>query len=132
MAAFHTAHRTSMMPLLSERAIEVCEEMYLLCKKIALSDTFEETLIYIVSEDITRQDFKHRSYDGLVWKRVGNQTVGSDCGNYFYAVLWQISIFYGVRHKKNLDVLYQDAIRRYPTLACYHDYNKKVSACKAM
>ena len=92
------------------------------CKQIALSDTFEETLLCIVSDDVTRFDFKLRSHQGVIWQKVGNRMRAVDAGNYAYSVLWQICIFYGCRHKPSLERLYHQAGVRYPTLDLNHNY----------
>ena len=112
----------SLYPLLEQGAAKLCQEIYEHCKFIGKSQIMEETLLYIVSEDITRSEFKLLSEDGLV---TSADSEGVDKGNYFYAVVWHLAFFHASRHYPTVKELYQQVAERYPTLALEHKYTKK-------
>ena len=112
----------SLYPLLEQGAAKLCQEIYEHCKFIGKSQIMEETLLYIISEDITRSEFKLLSEDGLV---TSADSEGVDKGNYFYAVAWHLAIFHASRHYPTVKELYQQVAERYPTLALEHKYTKK-------
>ena len=85
----------SLSALIEEDAARLCHDVYEHCCYIGKSQIMEETLIYIISEDITRQQFKRCSQEGLIY--FGED--GVDKGNYFYAVAWHVAIWHASRHR---------------------------------
>ena len=101
-------------------AIPVARSMYETVKKLSMSVVMEEAFLFIVSQDVARQEFKDRSEEGDVIQSCGCH---KDFGNYLYAVLYHLSMFYAIRHNQAMLDLYKQAKERYPTLDMAHEYN---------
>ena len=112
--------RVDLRHLLMPEAIAAASSMYETVKQLSMSVVMEEALLFIVSQDVARQEFKNRSEDGDVVQSCGCHR---DFGNYLYAVLYHLSMFYACRHSDLIDRLYKQAKERYPTLDMEHEYN---------
>ena len=84
------------MHLRRPEAIPAASSIYETVKKLSMSVVMEEAFLFIVSRDVARQEFKDRSEEGDVIKSNGCH---KDFGNYLYAVLYHLSMFYAIRHK---------------------------------
>ena len=106
--------------LLRSEAIPACESLYATVRSISMSTVMQETLMFVVSEDITREEFKTRSQEGLV---IETSRRHLDYGNYCYGMLYHLCMFYACRHSPVINSLYSQAKERYPTLDMEHQYN---------
>ena len=114
--------RCVLKELLGWQAMSACIRLYETAKQLSMSCAMEEALIYIVSDDVSRKEFKKRSEEGDVIESDGMRT---DFGNYLYAVLYHLSMFYRCRHSDSFKKLYEEAKKKYPTLDREHEYTYK-------
>ena len=122
VATAMSSRRCSVLNLLVLDCIPACEALYNIAKKISMSLVMQEALIFVVSEDICRREFKTRSHYGLVVESHNRQV---DYGNYLYGVLYNLVMFYGCRHSPTICTLYKQAKERYPTLDMEAPYTRK-------